>query len=67
MYSLDHKSLGQLLYSHIFTPNTICVSLSPTARHLVVGYANSNHMPRIMPQANSKQVRGGGNGLELNY
>ncbi|XP_047481450.1 uncharacterized protein LOC125033914 isoform X2 [Penaeus chinensis] len=54
VYSLREKSRGQLLYSYIFAPNTICVSLSPVARHLVVGFAS--HTPRFVSHHNTKQV-----------
>ncbi|XP_045598580.2 uncharacterized protein [Procambarus clarkii] len=54
VYSLEGHSFGQLLYSYIFAPNTICVSLSPMARHLVVGFAS--HMPRLVAHHNTKQV-----------
>ncbi|XP_071523741.1 uncharacterized protein [Panulirus ornatus] len=54
VYSLEDRSLGQLLYSYIFAPNTICVSLSPMARHLVVGFASN--MPRLVPHFVTKQV-----------
>ncbi|XP_068245621.1 serine-rich adhesin for platelets-like isoform X2 [Palaemon carinicauda] len=54
VYSLENRSLGQLLYSYIFAPNTICVSLSPVARHLVVGFCSQ--MPRLIPHHNTKQV-----------
>ena len=40
VFSILPQTLGQLLYSFIFTPNTVCVSLSPAARHLVVGFAS---------------------------
>lgn len=53
VYSLEDRSLGQLLYSFIFEHNTICVSLSPMGRHLVVGFAS--HSPHPVPQ-NTKQV-----------
>lgn len=53
VYSLEERCLGQLLYSFIFAPNTICVSLSPMARYLVVGFAS--HMPRLVAH-NTKQV-----------
>ncbi|XP_042235545.1 uncharacterized protein LOC121875174 [Homarus americanus] len=54
VYSLENCSFGQLLYSFIFAPNTICVSLSPMARHLVVGFASQ--MPRLVAHQNPKQV-----------
>ncbi|XP_066957463.1 serine-rich adhesin for platelets-like isoform X2 [Macrobrachium rosenbergii] len=54
VYSLENRSLGQLLYSYIFAPNTICVSLSPVARHLVVGFCSQ--IPRLLQHHNTKQV-----------
>lgn len=55
VYSLADGTLGQLLYSYIFGPNTICVNLSPMARHLVVGFGYQ--MPRLMAHHhNTKQV-----------
>ncbi|RZF38504.1 hypothetical protein LSTR_LSTR006099 [Laodelphax striatellus] len=37
VYSLQWGTLGQLLYRTSFEQNAVSVSLSPTARHLVVG------------------------------
>ena len=51
VYSLQTHNLGQLLYSYIFTPNTVSVSLSPTGRHLVVGFASyGNRLSRYQLQ-----------------
>ncbi|CAL4061272.1 unnamed protein product, partial [Meganyctiphanes norvegica] len=54
VYSLEKRTLGQLLYSYIFANSTICVSLSPMARHLLVGFAS--HNPRPTHYHNQKQV-----------
>ncbi|CAB0021017.1 unnamed protein product [Nesidiocoris tenuis] len=40
VYSLSWGSLGQCLYTTSFEQNAVSVSLSPTARHLVVGLAS---------------------------
>lgn len=40
VYSLQWDTLGQLLYTTSFEQSIVSVSLSPTARHLVVGLAS---------------------------
>lgn len=40
IYSLQWDTLGQLLYTTSFEQSIVSVSLSPTARHLVVGLAS---------------------------
>lgn len=56
VYSLEWSTLGQLLYKTGFDQNAVSVSLSPTARHLLVGLASRPLALRDRDRTNMAQI-----------